>query len=373
MRNILYDEKMAGTIHLAVGASYPKVGGTNVSVAPLGPDQGPPRGRPDRAGRRGRPGERHLADLAPFGTVRQGVVPRCSTGPDERVALATCAEIPTATRTFRPLIAALAAEGVESEAAVWDDPAVGLVAVTTSSSRARPGTTPSGATTFLAWAASLPRVLNPLDVLEWNTDKQRYLTDLAAAGVPVVPTDVRRARRGARAAGRAVRGQAGDLGRRPELGAVRARTTPTPPRRSSPASTPRAARRWSSRSSATTRRRRSSTSTARTRTPSGAACRSPRRATGRSSTWTRSSARPRRRRQEQRDRRGGAGLRPTRAALRPRRPDGRRSSSSSRSPSPRSTSDSGEGAADRFATRLRGASGGRCGAGSTGSLTVRRR
>ena len=31
MRNILYDEKMAGTIHLAVGASYPKVGGTNVS------------------------------------------------------------------------------------------------------------------------------------------------------------------------------------------------------------------------------------------------------------------------------------------------------------------------------------------------------
>jgi aminopeptidase len=31
MRNILFDEKMAGTIHLAVGASYPKVGGTNLS------------------------------------------------------------------------------------------------------------------------------------------------------------------------------------------------------------------------------------------------------------------------------------------------------------------------------------------------------
>lgn len=30
-RNILYDEKMAGTVHLALGASYPKVGGTNVS------------------------------------------------------------------------------------------------------------------------------------------------------------------------------------------------------------------------------------------------------------------------------------------------------------------------------------------------------
>jgi aminopeptidase len=31
MRNILYDEKMAGTIHLAVGASYPKIGGKNRS------------------------------------------------------------------------------------------------------------------------------------------------------------------------------------------------------------------------------------------------------------------------------------------------------------------------------------------------------
>ena len=41
---------------------------------------------------------------------------------------------------------------------------------------------------FLAWAASLPRVLNALTVLEWNTDKQRYLEDLAASGVPVVPT-----------------------------------------------------------------------------------------------------------------------------------------------------------------------------------------
>ncbi len=31
MRNILYDEKMAGTVHLAVGASYTAVGGKNVS------------------------------------------------------------------------------------------------------------------------------------------------------------------------------------------------------------------------------------------------------------------------------------------------------------------------------------------------------
>jgi len=42
---------------------------------------------------------------------------------------------------------------------------------------------------FLSWARSLPRVLNPFPVLEWNTDKERYLTDLAAAGVPIVPTE----------------------------------------------------------------------------------------------------------------------------------------------------------------------------------------
>ena len=31
MRNILFDEKMAGTVHLAIGASYTKIGGKNVS------------------------------------------------------------------------------------------------------------------------------------------------------------------------------------------------------------------------------------------------------------------------------------------------------------------------------------------------------
>ena len=36
----------------------------------------------------------------------------------------------------------------------------------------------------------LPRLLNPLRVLEWSTDKSRYLVDLALADVPVVPTSV---------------------------------------------------------------------------------------------------------------------------------------------------------------------------------------
>jgi glutathione synthase/RimK-type ligase-like ATP-grasp enzyme len=40
---------------------------------------------------------------------------------------------------------------------------------------------------FLSWAASVPRLRNPVEVLRWNTDKT-YLRDLQRAGLPVVPT-----------------------------------------------------------------------------------------------------------------------------------------------------------------------------------------
>jgi hypothetical protein len=40
---------------------------------------------------------------------------------------------------------------------------------------------------FLAWAASVPRLRNPVEVLRWNTDKT-YLRELERAGLPVVPT-----------------------------------------------------------------------------------------------------------------------------------------------------------------------------------------
>lgn len=40
---------------------------------------------------------------------------------------------------------------------------------------------------FLDWAASVPRIANPVEVLRWNTDK-RYLRSLEEAGIPVVPT-----------------------------------------------------------------------------------------------------------------------------------------------------------------------------------------
>ena len=40
---------------------------------------------------------------------------------------------------------------------------------------------------FLAWTRRVPNLLNGPDVVAWNTDK-RYLADLAAAGVPTVPS-----------------------------------------------------------------------------------------------------------------------------------------------------------------------------------------
>jgi glutathione synthase/RimK-type ligase-like ATP-grasp enzyme len=84
------------------------------------------------------------------------------------------------------VIAGLDELGIDAEPAVWDADvdwaAFDLVVVRSTwdyAERRDP---------FLHWARSLPRVLNPVPVLEWNTDKRRYLTDLAAAGVPIVPT-----------------------------------------------------------------------------------------------------------------------------------------------------------------------------------------
>ena len=82
---------------------------------------------------------------------------------------------------------AFAARGIEARWVIWDDPGVdwseGLVAVrSTWDYEWR-------REEFLAWARSVPWLLNSAAVFAWNTDKA-YLPQLAAAGVPVVPTMV---------------------------------------------------------------------------------------------------------------------------------------------------------------------------------------
>ncbi|GAB2485533.1 hypothetical protein GCM10027063_29270 [Promicromonospora xylanilytica] len=103
-----------------------------------------------------------------------------------RVALATCSQLPDLHKDDVPLLAALAERGVTAEPAVWDDPAVDWSAYDLVLVRSTWDYSPRH-DEFLAWARALPQVANSADVIEWNTDK-RYLRELDAAGVPVIPT-----------------------------------------------------------------------------------------------------------------------------------------------------------------------------------------
>jgi hypothetical protein len=115
-----------------------------------------------------------------------------STPPSERptVALATCRDAWRADEDAPPLIAALDEAGVDATEAVWDDPDVDwagfdLVVVRSTWDYAL------RRDEFVAWAErieGLTRLANPASVVRWNTDK-RYLSDLAADGVPVAPTE----------------------------------------------------------------------------------------------------------------------------------------------------------------------------------------
>jgi glutathione synthase/RimK-type ligase-like ATP-grasp enzyme len=109
--------------------------------------------------------------------------------PVPSVALATCREFPDLDDEDRLLIPALADRGVDAVPAVWTDAAVDWASFDAVVIRAtwdypadRPG--------FLAWTEHVEEaslLLNPAPVVRWNTDK-RYLSDLADAGLPVVPT-----------------------------------------------------------------------------------------------------------------------------------------------------------------------------------------
>jgi glutathione synthase/RimK-type ligase-like ATP-grasp enzyme len=106
-----------------------------------------------------------------------------------RVALASCAELPDLDDEGRLLAAALRDRGAEVDTPVWDDPAVAWAGYDAVVVRGTWDYVPK-LERFLAWTdhvAGVSRLLNPAGVLRWNTDK-RYLAELEAAGVPIVPT-----------------------------------------------------------------------------------------------------------------------------------------------------------------------------------------
>jgi len=105
------------------------------------------------------------------------------------VALATISEFPDLDDDGPALLAALAGEGVTGRPVAWDDDqadwsAFDLVVVRSTWDYS------DRYAEFLHWAehvSAVSRLANPLPVLRWNTDK-RYLAELSAAGLPVVPT-----------------------------------------------------------------------------------------------------------------------------------------------------------------------------------------
>ena len=102
------------------------------------------------------------------------------------VALVTCDLFPDLWDDDFPLRDALRARGVEVDAVRWDDATADWTAYALTVIRSPWDYVPRREQ-FVAWAASVPRLLNPADVVAWNTDKI-YLRELAAAGVPVIPT-----------------------------------------------------------------------------------------------------------------------------------------------------------------------------------------
>lgn len=88
-----------------------------------------------------------------------------------------------------PLLDACADAGLHARAVAWDDPTVSWARFDAALLRS-PWDYTERLPEFLAWCAHVDRVtdlLNPLNVVRWNTDKH-YLADLATVGIPVVPT-----------------------------------------------------------------------------------------------------------------------------------------------------------------------------------------
>ncbi|PVG84608.1 hypothetical protein DDE18_03130 [Nocardioides gansuensis] len=103
------------------------------------------------------------------------------------VLLATCSALPTGEPGHEALDAAFAVRGVEARWADWTDPAVDWPAASLVAVRSTWDYVVQYAA-FLAWARSLDqsRLLNGVDVFDWNHDKSYLAAGLDDA--PTVPT-----------------------------------------------------------------------------------------------------------------------------------------------------------------------------------------
>ncbi|MGV0735964.1 hypothetical protein ABQF35_02575 [Mycobacterium syngnathidarum] len=101
-----------------------------------------------------------------------------------RIVLAGCAALPDGDRDDAGLLTALRNRGLHARWLPWDDPATldaDLVILRATWDHAE------RLDEFLAWARSVPHLVNSARIVAWNSD-ERYLDDLDRHGVPVAPT-----------------------------------------------------------------------------------------------------------------------------------------------------------------------------------------
>jgi len=131
------------------------------------------------------------------------------------VLWATCAQVPEGDPDDHLALPAVHEAGLAVRYQVWDDPAADWSPPTVVRSTWDYTTRREE---FLAWAARVPTLLNPAEVLAWNTDKA-YLGELEAAGLAVVPTTVLRPGDDVAAAVRAALGSAAEVVVKPTVSA----------------------------------------------------------------------------------------------------------------------------------------------------------
>jgi hypothetical protein len=110
-----------------------------------------------------------------------------ATREQSRVALVTSDMFPDLYEDDFGLRDGLRARGLTVDAVCWDDPAADWARYDLAVIRSSWDYTPRR-DQFVAWAHAVPRLANPADIIEWNSDKV-YLRELAGAGVAVTPTE----------------------------------------------------------------------------------------------------------------------------------------------------------------------------------------